>query len=335
MIGYRQKAHLRGESGPGPVKRGLGVSIHTWAGQGHEAQCDVTINPDGSVKTDIGTQDLGTGTRTAIDMVVAETLGIPMDRVSVNIGSNKLPPAGASGGSSTIGGVSAASLLAATAALNRLFEKVAPQLGATPDKLEAYGGQIRLLDDPSKSMPWDKACSLLGAESVTERGHHKPAEGLEMKLIDRGVGGAQIADVSVDVETGLVRLNELVAVQDCGLIVDLKTAESQVYGGLIMGITYALFEEAVYDPITGRMLNPNMEFYKLAGLADIGTLKVRMMTDEKYQSRGVIGLGEPPVISPGAAVSNAVANAIGVRVPHLPLTPYRVLAALAGGGTNA
>lgn len=141
-----------------------------------------------------------------------------------------------------------------------------------------------------------------------------------------------MADVSVDIETGVVSINEVIAVQDCGLIIDLKTAESQVYGALIMGVTFALYEECIYDAITGRMLNADMEFYRLAGLSDIGKLKVHMMTGKGYADRGVIGLGEPPAISPGAAISNAVANAIGVRVPHLPLTPDRVIAALQKGG---
>ena len=95
-----------------------------------------------------------------------------------------------------------------------------------------------------------------------------------------------------------------------------------------MGVCYALYEQKIMDPITGRMLNPNMEFYKLAGIGDIGEFMVHMMTGPGYDERGVIGLGEPPVISPGAAISNAVANAIGVRVPTLPLTPDKVLAAL-------
>ena len=144
-----------------------------------------------------------------------------------------------------------------------------------------------------------------------------------------------MADVSVDIETGIVSMNEMVAVQDCGLIINLKTAESQVYGALIMGITYALFEEAVYDSKTGKMLNADMEFYRLAGINDVGSLKVHMMTGKGYDERGVIGLGEPPVISPGAAISNAVANAIGIRVPNLPLTPDRVIAALQKGGNFA
>jgi xanthine dehydrogenase YagR molybdenum-binding subunit len=141
-----------------------------------------------------------------------------------------------------------------------------------------------------------------------------------------------MADVSVDIETGVVKVNKMVAVQDCGLVVNMKTAESQVYGSLIMGVAYALFEEKVMDQKTGRMLNPNMEFYKLAGIGDIGELKVHMMTGKGYDERGVIGLGEPPVVSPGAALSNAVANAIGVRVGTLPLTPERVLAALEKNG---
>jgi xanthine dehydrogenase YagR molybdenum-binding subunit len=144
-----------------------------------------------------------------------------------------------------------------------------------------------------------------------------------------------MADVSVDIETGIVTINEMVAVQDCGLIINLKTAESQVYGALIMGITYSLFEEAVYDLRTGRMLNADMEFYRLAGIKDVGQLKVHMMSGKGYDDRGVIGLGEPPVISPGAAIANAVANACGVRVPNLPLTPDRVLAALAQKGGMA
>ncbi len=103
---------------------------------------------------------------------------------------------------------------------------------------------------------------------------------------------------------------------------------------MIMGISYALYEEKILDPVTGRVLNPNLEFYRLAGLSDIGELKVHMMTGKGYDERGVIGLAEPAVVSPGAAISNAVANAIGVRVPFLPLTPDRVLAALEAGGSH-
>src|SRR5437660_5333210 len=328
LIGYKQKAHLRGEGGAGTIRRGIGVSMHTWGGLGHPSECDVTINPDGSVEAKLGSQDLGVGTRTAIGIVVAETLGLPLQAVKVELGKNSYPPSGGSGGSTTIGGVSVSSRKAATEALNTLLQAVAPKLKVQPDALEARDGVIREMDNPNNKIPWKNACALLGPNPITKRGSNVPNDSQKAHLISQGVGGVQMADVSVDMETGIVTMNEMVAVQDCGLIIDLKTAESQVFGALIMGITYALFEEAVYDTTTGRMLNPDMEFYRLAGIKDVGTLKVHMMTGKGYDERGVIGLGEPPVISPGAAISNAVANACGVRVPYLPLTPDKVIAAL-------
>jgi xanthine dehydrogenase YagR molybdenum-binding subunit len=335
LIGYGQKAHSRGDKSPGPMKRGLGVSIHTWGGAGHPSECDVTINPDGSVEARIGTQDLGVGTRTVIGQVVAETLGLPFDAVKVLIGRNDYPQSGASGGSTTIGGISVSSRQAATTALNTLLESAARRLGVAADALEASSGTICEAGKPSNKLSWKDACGALGTNPVTKRGVNVPGESAKAKLTSAGVGGAQIADVSVDIETGVVTLNELVAVQDCGLIVNLKLAESQVFGGLIMGITSALYEEAVYDSRTGQMLNADMEFYRLAGIKDVGKLKVHMMTGPGYDDRGVIGLGEPPVISPMAAIANAVANACGVRVPNLPLTPDRVLAALSQKGGMA
>jgi xanthine dehydrogenase YagR molybdenum-binding subunit len=330
MIGYKAKAHLRGDKTPGPVKRGLGMSIHTWGGQGHPSQSTVTINPDGSVVGRIGTQDLGTGTRTVIHIVLADTLGLELDQVNVLMGSNALPESGASGGSSTVGGVSTSLRDSGTNALNALLDKVAPELGVPAEKLEAWNGNIQEIGNPSNSISWKDACELLGTMGITKQGGNPTTDGT--KLTTGGVAGCQIADVSVDTETGVVTMNEYVSVQDVGLVIDEKTAESQLYGGAIMGITYALYEENIYDGATGAMLNPDMEFYRLAGLGDIGTLKVKLMRGPKYEDKGVIGIGEPAVLSPGAAISNAVANAIGVRVPELPLTPDRVLDALSKGG---
>jgi xanthine dehydrogenase YagR molybdenum-binding subunit len=196
-------------------------------------------------------------------------------------------------------------------------------------------GQVRIRGGGT-GIPWKQACAKLGPSGISTQGVNwrQPSRN-KPDLTNAGVGGVQMADVSVDVETGIVRVNKMVAVQDCGLVVNLKTAESQVYGALIMGISYALFEEKVMDTGTGRMLNPNMEFYRLAGYGDIPDLVVQMMTGKGYDERGVIGLGEPPVVSPGACISNAVANAIGVRVPFLPLTPERVLDALSKNGGAA
>src|SRR6266496_1027770 len=330
LMDWQKKWHRRGDRTSGPLKRGLGLSIHTWGGAGHPSNCNCTIQPDGSVEVSLASQDLGTGTRTVIAIITAETFGLPLEAVRVNIGDSKYPADGASGGSTTVGGVSSSTRRAATNALNELLEKVAPSLGAKPDDLEAVGGQIRVKGNPSKAIAWKQACAKLGSTPITAAGQRQRGND---DLLSSGVGGAQMAEVSVDVETGIVHVEKLVAVQDCGLIIDLKTAESQVHGACIMGITYALFEQKIMDEQTGRCLNADLEFYKLAGISDFGDIVVHMMTGPGYDERGVIGLGEPPVVSPGAAISNAVANAIGVRVPTLPLTPDNVLAAIEKGVT--
>jgi xanthine dehydrogenase YagR molybdenum-binding subunit len=113
--------------------------------------------------------------------------------------------------------------------------------------------------------------------------------------------------------------------------VDPWTCESQVAGGVIMGLNLALFEERIMDRNTGRQVNPDMEFYKLGGIEDMPRITVRLFD---MPERGVIGVGEPPTISTHAAVGNAIFNAIGVRVPQTPFTPERVLAALAGRGRD-
>ena len=327
LMGWKQKWHPRGQNASGNTARGVGLSFHTWGGRGHASDCDLTIHPDGSVDLKMGSQDLGTGTRTCILMVAADTLGIPMDAIQLQIGDTTYPPSGGSGGSTTIGGVTSSTRRACVDARDALFAKVAPALNVPSDQLECVNGKVIVKGDASRFLSWKEACSKLAVMPVTMRGKN-PDKNKPPDLTNSGVGGVQMAEVEVDTDTGIVKVKKMVAVQDCGLVIDLKTAESQCYGALIMGISYSLFEEKVMDPATGRMLNADMEFYRLAGLNDIPELVVHMMTGKGYDERGVIGLGEPPVISPGAAISNAVANAIGVRVPSLPLTPDRVLIAL-------
>jgi xanthine dehydrogenase YagR molybdenum-binding subunit len=331
LMGWKKNWHQRGDQTSGPVKRGLGLSIHTWGGRGHASDCDLTIHPDGAVEMKMGTQDLGTGTRTAIILVVADTLGLDIDQIKLLIGDSNYPVSGGSGGSTTIGGVSSSSRRASVQAINQIFEKVAPALNAKPEELTAKNGKIFVAADANRSVTWKEACAKLGAMPITTHGRN-PDKEHPPDLTNSGVGGVQMADVSVDTETGIVRVNKMVAVQDCGLIVSMTQAISQCTGALNMGISYALYEEKIMDPVSGRMLNADMEHYRLAGIGDIGELVVHMMTGPGYDERGVIGLGEPPVISPGAAISNAVANAIGVRVPEIPITPDRVLAALQKGG---
>ncbi len=328
LMDWRKKWRPRGQKRAGHRAYGMGLGMHTWGGRSHNSTCNFAIHPDGSVEVSLGSQDLGTGTRTIIAIAAAETFGLSVEDIRVNLGDNRFPASGASGGSTTVGGVSSATRRGAQDALEQLLARTAPALGTTPDQLEIGGGRIQVKGDSSKSLSWKQACGRLGVNSITTTGKN-PGEG---SLNSSGVGGIQMAEVSVDTETGVVRMEKFVAVQDCGLILNMKTAESQVYGAVIMGITYSLYEEKVMDDATGQMLNPNMEFYRLAGIGDIGEIVVHMMTGPGYDERGIIGLGEPPVISPGAAIANAVANAVGVRVPTLPLTPDKVLAAMEKGG---
>ncbi|MGC2196583.1 MAG: xanthine dehydrogenase family protein molybdopterin-binding subunit [Terriglobales bacterium] len=335
LMGWKEKWHPRGQNISGNIARGVGLSLHTWGGRGHASDCDLSIHPDGSVDIKMGTQDIGTGTRTCIAVVAADALGLQVGAIKLYIGDTLYPPSGGSGGSTTPGGVSSSTRRAVVDARDALFAKVAPALNAQPDDLECRDGKVQLKSDPSRSVSWKEACARIGATPITCHGHNdQVAAKNKPDLTNSGVGGVQMAEVAIDTDTGIVKVTKMVAVQDCGLIIDLKLAESSVFGALTMGISYSLFEEKIMDPTTGRMLNTDMEFYRLAGLSDIPELKVHMMTGKGYDERGVIGLGEPPVISSGAAISNAVANALGVRVGVLPITPDKVLAVLSQGSSQ-
>ena len=113
-------------------------------------------------------------------------------------------------------------------------------------------------------------------------------------------------------------------------MINPRLAESQVHGAVIMGIGTALYEERIMDQQTGKTLNPDMEFYKLAGIMDVGDIRVHMDIREENDKRGVIGLGEPPAVPICGAIGNAVANAIGIRVPNIPMTPQHIINALEG-----
>ena len=314
----------------GPVKRGLGMAYGAWGGGGHSSQCRATIHPDGSVGIDIDTQDLGTGTRTVITQVAAETFGLPTSHIRLRVGDSNLPPDNASGGSTTVGGVSTSTRKATINALMKLFEACAPALGAQPEELEAVDGHVRVKSNPAKRLTWAAACRKMGSNPISEMGTFNGRANDSAGLNTSGTCGAQVADLSVDTETGMVKINRYVVVQDCGMVINPRLAESQVYGAVIMGISTALFEERVMDDQTGRMLNPDMEFYKLAGIADVGNIVVHMDIRPENDKRGVIGLGEPPAIPICAAIGNAVTNAIGIRVPKIPMTPQHILDALEG-----
>ncbi len=333
LIDWKAKWHANGKGKPkGDLVTGLGMALHTWGGGAVKCGCTVKVHPDGATEAYLGSQDLGTGTRTVIASVIAETFGLPLSAVKVNIGSSAYTEANPSGGSITVGSVSESSRRASQEALGKIFELAADKLGVDADKLEAKGGRIQVRGEAKKGLTWQQACRLLGMNALEVTGKYDPSKIKDSPLSSSQVGGVQMAEVAVDRRTGVVKMKKFVAVQDMGLVINPKTAKSQIYGAVIMGISYALFEERIMDAKTGAFVNAELSDYKLPRLGDVGEIVVDLWQPESEYERGVVGLGEPPVISPGAAISNAVCNALGVRVPVLPLTPKRVLDAIKKGG---
>jgi len=180
---------------------------------------------------------------------------------------------------------------------------------------------------PAKGVAWKDACKTLGTETISVD------NAWEAGFSGVNTSGVQFTDVSVDIETGIVRVNRILAIQDCGLVVDRLTAESQVYGGVIGSLNFALYEDRILDRQTGVMVNPNMEFYLLAGMSDMPQIDIVL---KDMPERGVIGIGEPPTVSLSAAIATAVRNATGVTIRNLPLHPHKILEAIEqqkAGGT--
>ncbi|HTK76463.1 MAG TPA: xanthine dehydrogenase family protein molybdopterin-binding subunit, partial [Gemmataceae bacterium] len=331
LSGWKEKWHPPG-TGNGPVKHGIGMGVHTWGGFAAQAnQCVVTISRDGSVMAASSTQDLGTGQRTVTAVVTAEILGLEPNDVITKLGESNLGPSTGSGGSTTCPSQAPATLRAATAARDDLFAKVGPRVGADPKDLTIEVGKV-VDSKNNKSWSWKEFCARLGMDEAKGTGtwsRQIAASGTDPNVSSGQVGGVQVAECTVDTETGVVLVKHIVAVQDCGLVVSRLTCESQLAGGVIMGLNYALFEERIMDRNTGRQVNPDMEFYKLGGIRDMPKITLHL---QDMPERGVIGIGEPATVSTAAAIGNAVFNAIGVRVPVLPLSPKHVLDALAKGG---
>jgi xanthine dehydrogenase YagR molybdenum-binding subunit len=334
--------HVTGDPTPGPIKRGLGCSANRWGGAGTGARAHCEISSDGSVVMRCGTQDIGTGNRTIMAMVVAETLGLEVPQVTIELGDSNQPFAPGSGGSTTAAAVMPAMRVTAGKARDALFERIAPQLGVAPTELEIGVGVINVRPSTagssvsdktavrsgqaSRSLSFREACRMLGTVPVSVDGQW------ERGLSAGGTSGVQFAEVEVDIETGITKVKKIVCVQDCGLIVNLKTAETQCHGGIISGVNYAVFEERILDRNTANMVNPNMEWYHMAGQSDIPEIDVVLVDQPE---RGVIGIGEPPAVATAAAVANAIRNATGVTLRSIPITPDKLLTELErAGGTN-
>ena len=332
--GWKRRPQLDEQNKDRIVKRGIGCASATWyqAGGGG-ARVLVRLHKDGRVEVRNGAQDIGTGTRTVMGMVVAEELGLQLDDVTTFIGDTTDPRGPGSGGSTTAPTILPAARLAAVRAAEDLIDLVAAEYDWDPADLTLRRGEVARVDggELPRRVTFRQACALIPDDSieVLERRPIIHRRKPNYEGYSDSNAGVQIAEVEVDTETGEVRVLRVTAVQDAGKLINPKTAESQVRGGIIQGVSYALFERRIMDRQEGRMLNADLEGYKIVGSLDCPDLDVVMQ--DVYMGRNnvhVMGLGEPPVISTAAAVANAVSHAIGVRITKLPITPKSVLEAL-------
>lgn len=318
-----EKTRPRG--GSTEVCRGVGVASNLWfSAGGRGSQVMVRVHKDGQVEVRNGAQDIGTGTRTVMGMVAAEELGLPLSRVQTFIGDTRDPQGPASGGSTTIGSITPAARLAGHTAKVRLLEVVAERKGWPVGELDLRGGKVTR--SGKAEISFDDACQLMDEDLIevleTRKSNYQGFSDTN--------AGVQCAEVEVDTTTGEVRVTKVVAVADAGKLINPKLAESQVRGGVIQGVSYALFERRIMDSQEGRMVNPNLEMYKILGAVDCPEIEVVLLDVYNGKSNtSVMGLGEPPVVATAAAVANAVCDAIGVRVTEIPITPRKILQALA------
>jgi xanthine dehydrogenase YagR molybdenum-binding subunit len=310
-------------------RRGRGMSSITWgAGGGPPAYASVRVNPDGTIDVLTGSQDLGTGARTVLAQIAAEAIGANINDVRTVLGdTERLPYTSNSWGSQTTASVGPAVRMAAEDARRKLFDAASALLDTSLESLEARQSIVCVRDHPDLAMTFAAIGEKLGDVMIIGNGTRGPnPENTAMSAF-----GAQFAEVEVDVETGRIRVVRFVAAHDSGRIINPRLAESQLEGGILQGIGYALFEERVMDAALGLPLNPTMHDYKIPTLSDVPAIDAFFVAgaDTVANHTGAKGLAEPPIIGTAPAIANAVCDALGVEVRELPMTPWRVLAALA------
>jgi xanthine dehydrogenase YagR molybdenum-binding subunit len=310
----------------GARRRGIGIAAAAWHAIGSSGpQAQAIAFRDGRVAIRIGTQDIGTGTRNILAMVAAEELGLSPARVAAEIGDTRYLFSVPSGGSGTAPSNTPAVRQAAAHLREKLLRIAAPMLGAEPGDLEARNGTSRVRFEPVRAASFADVCRRIPADSLSAEGEHVP----NYAGFRNDQAGCQFVEVEVDVETGMVTVLNVTAVHDAGRIIDPLTARSQVNGGVLMGIGFALLEERRLDPALGVMVNPTMDDYKLPGPLDTPEITALFVdVANGVTNTGVLGLGEVVHVATAAATACAVYDAIGVPVRSLPMTPDKVLAAM-------
>ncbi len=314
-------------SDTGPVKRGMGIAQSVWYRfVSMDSSCEVRIARDGSVELMSAVQDLGTGTKTMLAIIVAEEMGIPPEQVVIRIGDTRFPIGPDSGGSVTAGSITPAVRNAAYQARQQLFAAVAPKLGVAADDLVFHKGQVSLKSDPAKTFTLKQLAAKMPSAEISVRAKR----GAEYSKERITYGGVDYVELAVDTETGRVHIEKVFGAHDCGRPINPTGVISQINGGILQGISYALFEQRVMDRKAGYMLNANLENYKIIGAREVPEIEIVLVENYIAQSStDAAGIGESAgIITLAAAIGNAFYNATGVRMRKIPMTPANVLSAL-------
>ncbi|HUB31052.1 MAG TPA: xanthine dehydrogenase family protein molybdopterin-binding subunit [Terracidiphilus sp.] len=312
----------------GPIKRGVGLAQSVWYRfVSMNSSAEVRVHKDGSLEVLSGVQDIGSGIRTVMAQIVAEQFGVPPEKISVRVGDTNYPAGPDSGGSVTTLSLTPAVRDAAWQASQKFLAAVAPALGASAADLELADGQVRSKSGKLQAIPFKLAAAKMAINQIAVQSHRIPDYDRSKYLT---YGGIDVAEVEVDVEVGRIHVRRVLSVHDCGRPMNPTQVISQINGGVIQGISYTLFENRLIDPDYGLMVNPNLEQYKITGSRETPQIEVKLV--EAYigqSSTDASGIGEAAgIVSVGAAIGNAVYNAIGVRIRQTPMTPAVVLAAL-------
>jgi xanthine dehydrogenase YagR molybdenum-binding subunit len=287
----------------------------------------LTIDRDGHATVEIAAHEMGMGTATTHTIVLAERLGLPMDKVTFLYGDSKMPGVVLAGGSQQTASIGAAVIAAQNALFTELLKLAgndSPLAGLKPEEVGGHEGGLCKLDDPSACESYVSILSRAQRDAVSVE-----AEGsrpLETQHWSMHSYGAMFCEVRVNAVTGEVRVSRFLGSFDCGKILNAKTAESQFRGGIIMGLGMALMEETQFDERSGRIMNPSLAEYHVPVHMDVPQIDV-IWTDipDPHAPMGAHGIGEIGITGVGAAVANAVFNATGKRVRDLPITLDKLL----------